>query len=523
MACRIDLPSALLLLSSSLPNMPPTLPPELLSRIFAFATSHTLTVLAVCSQQFYDIAVPYLYRSIDLARDRNGEWNPAYCEIGPLKRLAALFLRKQSVALHVKKLRVDANRYDDSYPWDKMPKSLHEARGLDVDRGVKEAIRTAAHSEIEEARWLCDFDGSGGGGSGDAVLAILIPALPKLETLDMTVPLTSYVQRMLVRIGAREAPFDSGLTATHLQDICWTGANPVYGSPVAPECFVVSSVRRLFMHHVGSRDFDNLEEGFSGIPSASSNVQHLELKKCRLNSNEVTEILRIPKALQTFIYEIGFGHLAYTTVEFGEIRQALEQQKESLENLWLDYDHNGALWEWESGDLGPMQSFQGFMKLKHLRLATVYVFGHRGCEIDPAHVTQGELKILKDLLPRSLETLHLTHCEDEVIELLFASLAHLLEHKGLACAPMLSAITLEFALSAIEKHREALSKLLVSTRDTGISMRILNNHADHRWEQSELDVERTWGMNEDVELAECVSMQNKRPVYEEIMNVDSMK
>ena len=504
--------------------MLPTLPPELLSRSFAYITSKkTLASLALCSKDIYENAVPYLYHCVEIHDEDMGKRGEESEGGRTLKHLTSLFLRKPSLALNVRELRIRGEFSDNAYPNPPPFIPRDDARSQDLDAKVKEAIFRVASNVVEESDWLRDFPLS-----DDAVLALLLITLPMLERLDVSCPIRpQHVKRVLLRVGSRDAPFDSNLALTRLHDICWVHADKEYGTGMAIGSFTIPSLRRLFMHHMGSHWHEE-NGGLDDMKSASSGIEHLELKTCRFNPQEITDILRVPKALKTFIYEFGSFHVGYCAADFPAIRQGLEQHKTSLQDLWLDLHHEEESFQ-AGGDCTRLWSFQDFTRLKRLRLSTVYVFGCSGVpqwdsfgEEDPVdppddfEMTPDLASALRHLLPPNIEAIRFTHCEEGQPRLLFTSLIDLLEHKSADCAPSLSAITIEISRLATAKHYDTLIHILHLTQALGISMRVLWNRGERKGEDYEKRVERKWGMDEDIEWAVCTSKQNRKHVYETI-------
>lgn len=118
-------------------------------------------------------------------------------------------------------------------------------------------------------------------------------------------------------------------------------------------------------------------------------------------------------ALKTFIYDItGGSDISDCDIGSKGLHRALQSQKNSLENIWLDSRNEVGRWPWtEADEAAPMPSFADFSKLKVFRIATTLLFGLNGpeapCEYAwdlPTH------RLLASLLPKSLHTFHLAQC-----------------------------------------------------------------------------------------------------------------
>ncbi|MCJ1238384.1 hypothetical protein MMC14_006373 [Varicellaria rhodocarpa] len=117
-------------------------------------------------------------------------------------------------------------------------------------------------------------------------------------------------------------------------------------------------------------------ECLASLDSGSSTLTCLELQVCRLRMGDIAKLLRIPKALCTFIYELASKYCWSFDVSFTAIREALTAQEHCLEILWLDLDplHDCGFRNYYN-DTIPMVLFASFKKLKVLRLQTIHVFG----------------------------------------------------------------------------------------------------------------------------------------------------
>jgi len=79
-----------------MPGSASAIPPEILFRILDFVESKsTLINWTLCSSQFYETGVPYLYRHIELYDDEDGQ---ALYGFPHLRSLASLLLRRPDLA-----------------------------------------------------------------------------------------------------------------------------------------------------------------------------------------------------------------------------------------------------------------------------------------------------------------------------------------------------------------------------------------------------------------------------------------
>lgn len=199
-----------------------------------------------------------------------------------------------------------------------------------LPRALSRAIETASHSKEEERQWLEDMS-STKPINGDALIALLLPALPNLKTLDLELGNNvTYFSRMMQRASRKEKPFDTAPAFERLSDITYTQNSHIstYYDENAEDverhdgeaeeqeypCYTVMpfskphfpAISRIFglnsAFQVGSANQEPwvlpLAWGFS------SQLSHLELRECLLNSQAVVNLLQVPIALKTYIYEV---------------------------------------------------------------------------------------------------------------------------------------------------------------------------------------------------------------------------
>ncbi|KAI9710904.1 MAG: hypothetical protein M1820_002339 [Bogoriella megaspora] len=506
-------------------------PPETLDRIVSHvADQKDLKSIALCSKQFYEIAIPYVYRRLDF-RDNSCDDQVFYND---LKHILVLFTRKPELAKHVRHLSIRP-AFDDS-PLEMKHKENPElpsladalAQAKDLEQEIKGAIETYSQSEKEHVQWLQASD------CEDVILALLLPILVNLETLDLEISLNPlHVERMLWRIGRREKPFDEKPALEKLHSIAWFHSDSKYGGNMAAGCFEIPSVRAVYLHRMSSYDDDSTaDERLAEVNHGSSACTHIEMHDCRLNSKDIANIIKIPSILSTFIYEIGWGHLSYSLVDFRVIQDALEAHRGHLQDLWLEPWEREYQWLWgeEIGDgeeatCGPMKGFKDFPKLRRLRVGPEFVFGGWINDEEP-NVSDGEssdgetdaerknlymYKRLLNFLPPSLESLQLSK-GSFYPELLCEALEHLLVCKE-SQLPLLEVIKVEIGLWEIKQHGDRLANVLRLADSSAVKMIGLNDAGEGDMSYED-EVERKWGMDEDITWADAGSERNKRLPYE---------
>ncbi|KAF2000923.1 hypothetical protein P154DRAFT_575626 [Amniculicola lignicola CBS 123094] len=493
----------------------PGLPVELIARILEFVTSmSTLKAAMLCSSQWHEIALPYLYRSINFT----GGSYEAFPGNRTLRDLTVLFLRRPELAKHVRHFSIRPAFNDGSNRSDDSPEQSCEGKRTafgNIEEELKSAIASASHDDMEQSKWLAAADVE------DALLALLLPKLVNLQTLDLETPIIPhYIETMFNRVGLKQKPFDTTPAFTKLKSILWAHDDNKYGGNVVAAPFMLPSVQSIFMHRTGSEDDEGDDAPYIDMPDKTSSVTHLELKDCRLDTRMIEKMLAVPKQLKTFIYEVGWGHLSYCSISWPAIRRGLELQKDSLEELWWDYPHDGINWSDDTDDTSPVQSFRDFEKLRRVRIAPDYVFGLR---------PDGKsYKRLLDLLPRPVEFLHIVHGDEYGVTLetpissekakmktLYKSIEHLLAHKETAL-PALRHLTFDTSLKKIKEDGDKIANLVKLAQSSGVEMVLRNNFGDDKWALYDERVERKWGMDEDIVWGQCGSGCNSVPPYEVI-------
>ena len=487
------------------------LPPEILQAIIKqVEDKSTLCKLVRCSHYLYEVTVPFLYEHVELYDYEGGTSMHWFMYLRPL---TSLLLQRADLAYLVRRLTM-REEFSDGYDSRFKVEEGLPANTVEVADIFKHAVEAASHNQEEEKEWLTHLSWAD---HADAMIALLLPALPRLEKLDLQLMYDSmYFERMLKRAGLREKPFDKQPAFLALKDFMHTWYDEKYGmSPMYVAMFLrLPAIDRIFGHRIGSAD-EQEDQTLAMLDVGSSTVTHLEFKDCKLSTEDITQLLKVPQNLTAFIYELGSGHLSYTGYNFKAIREALVPQAHSLENLWLGYEKRyGICFLDEIDDTTPIPSFASFNKLKTLKIATVFLFGSEGHlsgraeeEVDVSgerYWNDTTRRRLVSLFPQSLETLHILHYEDHTYHTPKA-LADLLVNKS-QNVPKLNKLVIE----GIFKNKRNLGREmmdlagLAKSKDTDLIF-VCN---DNGWYDA---VERGWGMDGEITWAEGVNLLNSYP------------
>ncbi|KAI9735169.1 MAG: hypothetical protein M1834_001757 [Cirrosporium novae-zelandiae] len=405
----------------------------------------TLNNFALCSHTFNSFVTPHLYSHISLPYTKGQEsYDDLQTNFKHLRPFTKLMLENPYLASLVHSFTLRPYFYTpeyDMYGEEDEEKSRREtSENEDSPRVVVEdvfrsAIKASAHSEREEAAWLRALED---GYNDDAVLALLLPALPNLRRLDLMLSFPSkYYWRMLERAAKNEKPFDTNPAFPALTDIMNTDWDTKHGMScdALARYLALPAVKSIYAHLVGDSGGSEL----ATLPSASSRVTHLELREADVPGPYVKDMLRAIATLKTFIYEKGWGHFSYEPWTIPDIETALVPHRSSLENLWLDWaDDDGSgrtYWAAMAEDLSPI-SLNHFKILKHVRIAMTFIFDltpemnsvNEGTNETEKDFQKEETTALIQRLPPTIEKLHIAHTNQHV-RLLLSSLRLLLSQR----------------------------------------------------------------------------------------------
>jgi hypothetical protein len=335
----------------------------------------------------------------------------------------------------------------------------HDADITDIDKVMKEAVHASTNSAKESEDWI---DTLRTGQSTDALLALLLPTMVKLEKLDLMLGfITPYLDRMMLRAIAREKPFDTQPLFPGLTDFMHAESWAIPGLQYqAMNCRYLNyflawpSIRSIYGHALGNLARHGggnypdalLRESYTRyrltLSSISSSITHLELKKCGLSRDYLETILKTPKALTNFIYDYCPSHdFSMFDASFGDLLLALAPQYDSLENLWLEY---------EEKDLGRGFAYLGdnipslskFRRLKHLRVPPEVLFPIFGLSAE----WSSSGPTFSRPFPETLETLHFNHVKIETFLEIWAGFREFLS-SGLSQVPRLRRVFVECSSS----------------------------------------------------------------------------
>lgn len=397
------------------------LPREILDSIINYVgyrgSRRSLANLAECSRLLHSVTIGSLYDHVEFTFSMGTVGSG----IVPLRYFTRSVLAKPQLARLVRSFRLGGWNCEDNV---KDPKSIS------VDEAFKVAITNLSRSKEQERDLL---KAAGQKQNDDLLLALLLPALANLENLDLVIPSGTKYPEIALRQAVTANQGMNNNSSIELK----CGMKPMLGelSQVNIAQWDIDHLRfylqlpsvRKFIG-VSLRRSDDINMAGRNLGSLKSNIsslQHLYLEHCNIDPVDLSSIFRACKNLITFSYGYG-GGLSYGTFSLKEVQSALILVESTLKNLSLTHDM--AYFEGQD-DIGPISCMTGFKVLKNLKITMAFLFGDTDGDEDTyadseafpggrspsAEAEDGERVLdppnLAHILPTSLETLHLDHCE----------------------------------------------------------------------------------------------------------------
>lgn len=458
------------------------LPPELLTRIVVEIESQaSLYNLALSSHHLYHFTTPHLYHSITI-RERTSTSREVKHRNGVkgqylLRNLTSLLIRKPDLARLVRHftLHTEVNNTQlfgvvvSSSPSLSSSASEniegHHASSTfkrdytnKVDPVLKRAVRAWNLFKEEENDWFQklssarDYNGRFCEGYHDSALALLLPALVKVEKVILNMENWKDIHYLkgVIKLTVRKE------VERHYATTLQGPTQPFEALTVFMLCpqnkfdnkkkqkhsinLLVSLLRLPAIREIYG-GFSARHKNPIKIDSSSSSLTRLDLAGYAIGKASLNQILRAPKALKTLSYTVCLP----TTFESAEIQQALQNQQPHLESLSLDYDvyreDHFAVWSVpriiSSGYFKPIESFfnnnNTYHSLKFVKIAALILLT---TEYGSNHDK------LINFFPPTLEILHLTRFQRRFDGLLEA-LEYLLASKSEHHIPSLKKLVLE--------------------------------------------------------------------------------
>ena len=446
------------------------LPPELVECVVANIVSQpSLYNLARSSRQLYICTIPHLYHHVTIQEGICRRGQPH----GQLRNLTSSLIRRPDLAGLVRHFTYDVrfseeHKSKESHNLKDFAEPVSPTTPVNVDQAFKTVVNALSSSKEEANSWLRELSLTHKC-HHDALLALLLSVLLKVEKLVLNLEVSSgthYLERMIRRAACRESPFDiqppfEALTVfMHSHNMSNSRSTGFIASLLRPPAIqeISGSFRKTWAEDLGDdkvRDTTLIE-----FDSFSSPLTSLDIAVHALNTVDLEHMLRAPKALKTLFYHRAF---AQASMNFTDIRHALESQKHCLESLGFDYDDKFANHvRLDRLEEGPMTSFIGFPTLKVFKTAARF--------LNSTDNGTGRHSLI-NIFPPSLETLHLTRFQP-FFESLLDAIEHLLENKSPQQITLLKKLILEEAepsdLSLVVRPARLMDVLWRGTQETTI-------------------------------------------------------
>jgi len=474
-----------------------TLTEELLNRIVSFVSPHSsLWSLVLVSRTLNRLATPYLYETVNFkgASPDTG--------IRHLIPFAFLAFQKPYIASSVRSLSIrdtygtpdqglePLNDDDAQSETDETEDKNEESHGRkgwpnhpDRDQIIRSAIEGVGYTGGEVDRW---FTALLEGDDEATILSILLPHLKKLRRLDLSQDWIGDEDDLVStfrKASKREEPFNQGDSFTCLTDILVAGYGDKY--PVSPimlgACLGLPALRRLHGLKMGENEQDEATQTMIEIPKGSSSIEEIELRETKLYSEDLKLLLSVPKALKTFIYDLGHSW-AWYAVDTNDILEGLSHHTESLQSLVLD--HPDYAEEMDNDYYAPME-FSAFTKLGYLKASVLYLGGSGNRDACS----------LKKTFPQSLKKLCVTYFgEGSYCPLVMYELHQVLEQKE-QYLPNLEELILEGQFKKQPETLELAKDIMRCVSAKGVRVELVDDAYRRTWSGSE----QGWGVDEAID------------------------
>ena len=398
------------------------LPQELLLKIIAHVQdTNSLFKLLQCCHLIYGLTIPQLYHNVEIWQRRHV--NPTF-HFHSLYSFTCQILRSHERASFVQSFTFrEVYAYVSSEIFDK---PFGQVFGEKIDENLQKAVCRARFSKTDERGWLRDLQSSN---PTDALLAILLPSLPRLKYLNMAFPYSHrYYSRMLMSIITRRGRAFPETAFGHLQHVDIPFSDRVgdhRATGIWPHQLAyllrVPSLQSVSVHVCDDDESelkfedDAQDTGKASWDSerlVSSNVSSLVLQGFSLHARvldlAVTMCSNLKSLKLHWIYVPGTNP-GTANRRLSAIPKAIMPVSQTLESLSLTYTSWGAATEEHADSHTDRQcriSLVDYPKLRTLTLGMVWIFGLQifywssGLENIPC-------ELLTQLLPPAIETLQI--------------------------------------------------------------------------------------------------------------------
>ncbi|KAL8965227.1 MAG: hypothetical protein Q9183_003962 [Haloplaca sp. 2 TL-2023] len=481
-----------------------SLPIELLVHIIQnLSNPGDLRALALCSSAFIELVIPRLYEYIRLEPPQDGAHRVAFPE---LYMLVIRLIQNPFLASRILKITLADAWSNKDADLEVSEDDLATIR-VKVEAEARKSCKGWAEEDIQEYVTALEYGDEG------ALLALLFQVAINVEVVNVVLPRFLVLpcrcghfyfrtfQGAVKPISPQEAlsrPLHKLRIIANSSERTNTGyrADEGNSTDMLHLYMQLPSVREIYVQRLVS--CDSVDNGSTEKPVLeslevnSSNVEHLELRICRLDAVQAQGLFGACRNLKTLVYDIGQSSefdfhkdgFQTTAVSFTGLRDALLPTQHTLENLWIDFDKEH-VFVFNMDDDGPITSLRTFTRLRNLKVGMSVLFGPINYDpigLDPPGPEEEEVIIsnlpnLAAVLPDNLETLYISHTEGR-IGILSAALEQFLQVKRTS-DHRLAQIAIEINLKG-NFHAPSLESLERMAEESDVRLKILTDPPEYR-------------------------------------------
>ena len=453
-------------MSASLQDLPPELFLRLAEKI---NRSGHLLDLALCCRSLYKLILPHLYARVALVYHEKAN---SYCYI---RNFTIRVVQDTQLASYVRDFSLvpqdfsTTERFQDMYESDN-----EEGNPLEgpLPEGLADVVGSLSDSDGDRDAWIQELEDGAG---EEPWLSLLISHLISLERLDLAIPVfADRWEKSIKKLLMREKPFDKGPGLSNLKVFACSCHDDKYGTDMhlLSRALYLPSLQAFYGSMIGSND-DAKNDLIAELKPRSIPLTILEIHQGRINMTDWNNMLQACQNLRTLIYAMGSAWVSFCEHDLQDIYKGIVNVKETVENLWLEFD---MLALQPNERLEPLPPISDFMKLRNIRMDMPVLFGQVGQE--------GEAEPINDLasrLPPSLQTLYIAQTPVEQVEHLWKVLGHLFTQKE-ALLPELRYLAVEpFSIEDSEPERPDVAKLQAKGREAGVEVRVFERSEVWTW------------------------------------------
>ena len=396
------------------------LPNELLAAIFTQLCNDrfALATVARCCHRLYGNVVCQLYANV--------VFQPR--DVNYLLHFTSTVLDKAELASHVRRLTF---RYDSAE--DKGKELVKDG----IPRPLLQAVERAAQFPDNRNTWLEHLMSTN---NEEALFALLLPALPKVASLDLDWDAermkAGYCTRLFHRCASQSAPiklehlthfrstFDArirgewtpGISSMDAALILQIPSLRSFATRIQPSSRSQARAQAITETLLESDQHRRPTLSLQSLPLGSCGLTYLELRATETNLEELAGVIGACTSLSTLIFEWVAPDID-SQFDTSRLHDCISPAAPSLKKLSLEYYMDA---DWDDRELSnatAIPPLSDFLLIEHLKLGMIYAFGwETPPPTQPAEVERfGKdcIENLQSIVPPSTSTLELTCCDTE--------------------------------------------------------------------------------------------------------------